>query len=55
MQPHSFTPNSRAESLAPSRTVMRRADVIVDADGIYSAVRASLIGPDAPPFTGKVC
>ena len=31
------------------------ADVIVGADGIHSAVRASLIGPDAPRFTGKVC
>src|SRR5215472_2182500 len=31
------------------------ADVIVEADGIHSAVRASLIGPDAPRFTGKVC
>jgi salicylate hydroxylase len=31
------------------------ADVVVGADGIHSAVRASLIGPDAPRFTGKVC
>ena len=31
------------------------ADVIVGADGIHSAVRASLIGPDTPRFTGKVC
>jgi 2-polyprenyl-6-methoxyphenol hydroxylase-like FAD-dependent oxidoreductase len=31
------------------------ADVIIGADGIHSAVRASLIGPDAPSFTGKVC
>jgi salicylate hydroxylase len=31
------------------------ADVIVGADGIHSAVRASLLGPDAPRFTGKVC
>jgi salicylate hydroxylase len=31
------------------------ADVIIGADGIHSAVRASLIGPDAPRFTGKVC
>jgi salicylate hydroxylase len=31
------------------------ADVIVGADGIHSAVRASLIGPEAPRFTGKVC
>jgi salicylate hydroxylase len=31
------------------------ADVIVGADGIHSAVRASLIGADAPHFTGKVC
>src|SRR5215475_15480558 len=31
------------------------ADVIVGADGIHSAVRASLHGPDAPAFTGKIC
>lgn len=31
------------------------ADVIVGADGIHSAVRASLVGADAPHFTGKVC
>jgi len=31
------------------------ADVIVGADGIHSAVRASLFGPDAPQFTGKIC
>jgi salicylate hydroxylase len=31
------------------------ADVVVGADGIHSAVRASLVGPEAPHFTGKVC
>src|SRR6185437_413685 len=31
------------------------ADVIIGADGIHSAVRTSLFGPDAPRFTGKVC
>jgi len=31
------------------------ADVIVGADGIHSAVRESLFGPDAPQFTGKIC
>jgi salicylate hydroxylase len=31
------------------------ADVVVGADGIHSAVRASLFGADAPRFTGKVC
>jgi salicylate hydroxylase len=31
------------------------ADLIVGADGIHSAVRASLFGPDAPRFTGKIC
>jgi salicylate hydroxylase len=31
------------------------ADVLVGADGIHSAVRASLFGADAPRFTGKVC
>jgi salicylate hydroxylase len=31
------------------------ADVIIGADGIHSAVRASLFGLDAPRFTGKIC
>src|SRR5215469_13372302 len=31
------------------------ADVIVGADGIHSAVRTALFGPDDPRFTGKVC
>jgi len=31
------------------------AEVIVGADGIHSPVRASLFGPDAPRFTGKIC
>lgn len=30
------------------------ADVVIGADGIHSAVRRSLFGPDAPKFTGKV-
>ncbi len=29
--------------------------MIVGADGIHSAVRGSLFGPDAPRFTGKIC
>ncbi|MBO0714418.1 MAG: FAD-dependent monooxygenase [Acidimicrobiales bacterium] len=33
----------------------QEADVVVGADGIHSAVRASLFGPDAPRFTGKIC
>src|SRR6516164_5112922 len=31
------------------------ADIIVGAEGIHSPVRASLFGPDAPRFTGKIC
>ena len=30
------------------------ADVVIGADGIRSAVRASLFGPDAPRFTGHI-
>jgi len=29
--------------------------VIVGADGIHSAVREILFGPEAPQFTGKIC
>jgi salicylate hydroxylase len=31
------------------------ADIVVGADGIHSAVKASLFGPDKPRFTGKIC
>jgi salicylate hydroxylase len=31
------------------------ADVVIGADGIRSAVRTSLYGPDAPRFTGHIC
>jgi len=31
------------------------ADVIIGADGIHSAVRTALFGPDDPRFTGKIC
>jgi salicylate hydroxylase len=31
------------------------ADVIIGADGIHSAVRTALFGPDAPRFTGRIC
>ena len=31
------------------------ADVIIGADGIHSAVRGALFGPDDPRFTGKIC
>jgi salicylate hydroxylase len=30
-------------------------DIVLGADGIHSVVRASLFGPDAPRFTGKIC
>ncbi len=32
-----------------------QADVVIGADGIHSAVRASLFGPDKPKFTGHIC
>jgi salicylate hydroxylase len=31
------------------------SDVVVGADGIHSVVRTSLLGPEAPRFTGCVC
>lgn len=31
------------------------ADIVIGADGIHSAVRESLFGPDIPHFTGCVC
>ncbi|MBC5765840.1 FAD-dependent monooxygenase [Ramlibacter albus] len=32
-----------------------KADVVIGADGIHSAVRASLFGPEAPRYTGNAC
>ena len=31
------------------------SDIVIGADGIHSAVRGSLFGPEAPRFTGCVC
>ena len=31
------------------------ADIVIGADGIHSAVRRSLFGPDTPRFTGCIC
>ena len=31
------------------------SDIVVGADGIHSAVRTSLFGPEAPRFTGCIC
>jgi len=31
-----------------------KADILIGADGIHSAVRAQMLGPDAPDFTGNV-
>jgi salicylate hydroxylase len=49
----STTDQGAVASFADGRTV--RADLIVGADGIRSAVRDSLFGPDAPRFTGDMC
>jgi salicylate hydroxylase len=58
------TLSSRCEAITSSDSVAAarftdgseiEADVIIGADGIHSAVRASLFGPDAPQFTGKIC
>jgi 2-polyprenyl-6-methoxyphenol hydroxylase-like FAD-dependent oxidoreductase len=47
---------------SPDRVVLSFADgseaeseVVVAADGIHSAVRAALFGPDQPHFTGHIC
>ncbi|WP_421998768.1 hypothetical protein [Roseovarius confluentis] len=29
-------------------------DVLIGADGIHSAIRACMLGPDKPAFTGNV-
>jgi salicylate hydroxylase len=31
------------------------SDVLIGADGIHSAVKTSLVGPDSPRFTGVIC
>jgi salicylate hydroxylase len=30
-------------------------DVVIGADGVHSAVRAALLGPESPRFTGNIC
>lgn len=40
-------------SLADGRTV--RGDVLVGADGLHSATRKAMFGPDQPEFTGGCC
>ena len=45
--------DSAVASFADGSTA--EADVVVGADGIHSAVRTALFGPDAPRFTGKIC
>jgi salicylate hydroxylase len=58
------TLSARCESVTTGDTVAAarftdgaeiEADVIIGADGIHSAVRTSLFGPDAPKFTGRIC
>ncbi len=51
----SVSEDERAASARFADGTEIEADVIVGADGIHSAVRTSLFGPDAPRFTGKIC
>ena len=32
-----------------------RADAVIGADGVHSAIRAALYGPESPPYTGNCC
>ncbi|MCC6009040.1 MAG: FAD-dependent monooxygenase [Rhodobacteraceae bacterium] len=43
-----------AEAVLETDSGPRRADVAIGADGIHSAVRASLFGPENPRFTGNI-
>jgi len=45
--------NGAVARFADGATV--ESDIVVGADGIHSAVRTSLFGPEAPRFTGCVC
>ena len=49
------TSGDRRRSRRSRTAAEAEADVIVGADGIHSAVRTALFGPDAPRFTGKIC
>ena len=33
----------------------RASDVVIGADGVHSVVRAAVLGPESPRFTGNVC
>ncbi|MBO0887060.1 MAG: FAD-dependent monooxygenase [Acidimicrobiales bacterium] len=63
LDPDLVTVGARCEAVATEGDVAvarfadgreAEADVVLGADGIRSAVRASLFGPDAPRFTGKI-
>jgi salicylate hydroxylase len=49
------TQTSEAATITFEDGSSAEADVVVGADGIRSAVRTSLYGPDAPRFTGHIC
>lgn len=51
----SVTPNPNGAVARFSDGATIESDVIVGADGIHSAVRTSLFGPEAPHFTGCIC
>src|SRR5262245_61456266 len=46
------TPDGVALTFADGTSA--EADVVIGADGIRSAVRSALLGPDAPQFTGHI-
>ena len=50
-----WTAAGRRRSRGSPTARTAEADVIIGADGIHSAVRTALFGPDAPRFTGKIC
>ena len=49
---HADAPTAPTLAFADGSTAS--ADVVIGADGIRSAVRESLFGPDAPRFTGHI-
>lgn len=49
-----FEQDAKSVALAFANGAKVRADMVIGADGVHSLVRETLLGPEAPRFTGRV-
>lgn len=50
----SYETSSKGASVTLTDGTRHEADLIVGADGLHSAIRTQMLGPDAPTFTGNI-